>query len=126
MMTPEQRYQLDTFGFLHLRGALSSGELSAAQAAAGRYIQTACHAPEPFGQGGNSATPWCGDDPRTCAPLPIYGAQARDALPLPPPPCTCSRSVRIVLQAAFPMASPSTRRSSIWRSTQPSCPSCWS
>jgi hypothetical protein len=67
-MTPEQRYQLDTFGFLHLRGALAPAELAAAQAAAARYMRRAAEAPasleEPFGQGGNPGTPWSGDDPR--------------------------------------------------------------
>ena len=51
MMTPEQRYMLETFGFLHLKGALSSEELAAAQAAAGRYIDAAQHAPETLPEG---------------------------------------------------------------------------
>jgi len=45
-MTPEQRYQLDTFGFLHIEGALSPAELSAAQAAADRYITAAMTQPD--------------------------------------------------------------------------------
>lgn len=40
-MTPEQRYQLDTFGFLHIKGALSAEELHAAQVSSGRYITAA-------------------------------------------------------------------------------------
>ena len=41
MMTPQQRYMLDTFGFLKLEGALSAEELAAAQEAAERYISAA-------------------------------------------------------------------------------------
>ena len=41
MMTPQQRYMLDTFGFLKLDGALSAEELVAAQEAAERYISAA-------------------------------------------------------------------------------------
>ena len=37
-MTPEQRYLFDIQGFLHLEGALSAAELSAAQDAFGRLI----------------------------------------------------------------------------------------
>jgi hypothetical protein len=66
MLSPAD--QLDTFGFLHLHDALSPDELASARAAASRYIAAARSAPEtlaePFGQGGNATTPWCGDDPR--------------------------------------------------------------
>ena len=46
MMTPQQRYMLDTFGFLKLEGALSAEELAAAQEAAERYISAATAAGE--------------------------------------------------------------------------------
>ncbi len=39
-MTPEQRYQFDTLGYLHLKNVLTLKELGRAQEAAGRYINT--------------------------------------------------------------------------------------
>ena len=45
-MTPQQRYMLDTFGFLKLEAALSASELAAAQEAADRYITLAQQEPE--------------------------------------------------------------------------------
>ena len=45
-MTPEQRYQLDTFGFLHIEGALSAEELHAAQLSSERYITAAMTQPD--------------------------------------------------------------------------------
>ena len=38
MMTPQQRWLLDTQGFLHLRAAVVGDELAAAQRAADSYI----------------------------------------------------------------------------------------
>ena len=68
MMTPEQRYMLDTFGFLHIEGALSPDELREAQEAASRYVHLATNDPTQlppgFGQGGDARTPWAGDDAR--------------------------------------------------------------
>ena len=40
MMTPAQRYFLDTTGYLHLEGVLQDNELSTAQATVQRYIDT--------------------------------------------------------------------------------------
>ena len=39
-MTPEQRYWFDLTGYLHIRDAMSADELTAAQKAAQRYIDT--------------------------------------------------------------------------------------
>ena len=68
MMTPEQRYMLDTFGFLHIEGALSPDELREAQESADRYVHLATNDPTQlppgFGQGGDARTPWAGDDAR--------------------------------------------------------------
>ncbi len=53
MMTPEQRYLFDLNGYLHLRGALSDGELRAAREAAERYVATPeAELPEGFGKDG--------------------------------------------------------------------------
>ena len=40
MMTPDQRYLFDVFGYLHIENALSPDELKACQDATERYIQT--------------------------------------------------------------------------------------
>jgi len=40
MMTPEQRYLFDVFGYLHIENALSPAELQACQTATQRYIDT--------------------------------------------------------------------------------------
>ena len=40
MMTPEQRYLLGATGYLHIKNPLSDEELSRAQEAADRYINT--------------------------------------------------------------------------------------
>ena len=40
MMTPEQRYFFDVFGYLHLKGAIEPDDLKAAQEAAERYVRT--------------------------------------------------------------------------------------
>jgi hypothetical protein len=40
MMTPEQRYLFDVFGYLHLENALSPDELAACQNATKRYMDT--------------------------------------------------------------------------------------
>jgi len=40
MMTDEQRYLFDVRGYLHLKGALNTGEVRAARAAAERYMHT--------------------------------------------------------------------------------------
>ena len=40
MMTPEQRYLLDATGYLNIKKPLSDEELSRAQEAADRYINT--------------------------------------------------------------------------------------
>ena len=59
---------LDTFGFLHIEGALSPDELREAQEAADRYVHLATNDPTQlppgFGQGGDARTPWAGDDAR--------------------------------------------------------------
>ena len=39
-MTEEQRYLLDLWGFLHIRGAFSGVELAEATAAAERYVKS--------------------------------------------------------------------------------------
>ena len=39
-MTPEQRYQFNTIGYIHLRDVLNPEELRRAQEAADRYINT--------------------------------------------------------------------------------------
>lgn len=39
-MTPEQRYFFDVFGYLHLRDAIEPEDLTAAQEAAERYVNT--------------------------------------------------------------------------------------
>ena len=41
MMTDEQRYLFDLFGYLHLKNALTPKELNAASEAANRYIESA-------------------------------------------------------------------------------------
>jgi hypothetical protein len=43
-MTPEQRYMLDTQGFLHIRHALSAHEIAQARLAADDYVATAAAA----------------------------------------------------------------------------------
>jgi hypothetical protein len=49
-MTPQQRYWFDLTGYLHIPNALSAAELSAAQEAAQRYIDTPEHQlPDGFG-----------------------------------------------------------------------------
>ncbi|MDE2846841.1 MAG: phytanoyl-CoA dioxygenase family protein [Gemmatimonadota bacterium] len=40
MMTPEQRYLFDVFGYLHIENALSKQELEACQRASARYMNT--------------------------------------------------------------------------------------
>lgn len=53
MMTPEQRYLFDVFGYLHIKNALAPAELTACQEAATRYINTpADQLPAGFGCNG--------------------------------------------------------------------------